>query len=548
MPQATVDRTSAAEFTITVELAPEDYQTRANAELKKLARTAKIKGFRPGKVPAAFMKKQYGRGIVMDAISKSLDEVIEQTVKDENLEVFGQLSSVEEPDLSNLSPDLNETLTFKFEGGMMPKVTDVDTAVLKSISRYTVALTDAEADAKIADAARRFVDYIERDVVETEDDFATLVVSDPEQDAKYYGDAGGAHSAEPTVGNDAKDGADAETAEHQHDTDTDTNTDGDDVEELDVEVVDEDDDFDEDDDEGIADKPKDPRQRYFLRPSEMIEESRYKLVDKGRGTEIILALADLKDEVRERFAKAITEDGTTTFTIAKVDREQQPEPGEELYRQIFGEQTSVKTQDEAREEFKRMFAANSQDNLDDFTLEQIIDALDGANPIDTPRAAIKARLELARNEELEAAKKENRKPEYDHELTEADRHGLGRRLKWMALRRVLVERHGVELQKEDIDAMVEHEYRNQLGGMGLDPDQFRDQFFDTFRQNLFQNRERMMEMTEEMLTARLLAKLEDEGVLGERQYVNETDFSETVEAYNKKVGEELEGLRAQPLA
>lgn len=538
MPQVTLDRTSAAEFTLTVELAPDDYQSRASAELKKLARTAKIKGFRPGKVPAGYMKKAYGKGVVMDAISKSLDAAIEDAVKKEELEIFGQLNSVEEPDLSHLSADLDDTLTFKFEGGLVPKVEDVDTDVLKSVSRYTVQLTDEEADAKIDDARKRHMDYLERDVVETEDDFATLVVSDPELDAKYYGDAGSAHSAEPTVGNDAKDEADAESAEHQH-----GGSDGDDAEELEVEVED-----DEAEDNRVADKPRDPRPRQFLRASEMIEMSRYKLVDKGRGTELILALADLQEEARERFAKVITEDGTTTFTLAKVDRELLPEHGEGLYQKIFGESTSVKTQDEARAEFKKMFGDNSQDNLDDFTLEQIIDALDGANPIDTPRAAIKTRLELARNEELAAAKKENRAPEYDHDLTEADRHGLARRLKWMAIRKVLVDTHNIDLTKEDMDGAIEREYRKQLGGMGLDPEQFRAQFFDTFRKNLFENRERMMEMTDEMLTGALLVKLEEEGVLGERQYVSETDFSNTVEAYNKRVSEQLEGLRAQPLA
>ncbi len=534
MPQVTVDHTSAAEFTITVELTPEDYQTRANAELKKLARTAKIKGFRPGKVPAAFMKKQYGKGVVMDAISKSLDEAVEKAVKDEELDIFGQLSSVDEPDMSNLSADLDETLTFKFEGGTIPKVDDVDTDALKAVSRYTVALTDEEADAKIDDARKRFMDFIERDTVETEEDFATLVESDPELDAQFYGDAGAAHSAEPTVGNDAKDGADAESAEHEH-------TDADGVEELEVEVEDE---LANDEDTPLE---KDKRKKYYLRPQDMSEESRYKLVDKSRGTEIILALADLKEEVQERYAKVITEDSTTTFTIAKVDREQMPEHGEELYQQIFGEQTSVKTQDEARAEFKTMFGTNSQDNLDDFTLEQIIDTLDGANPIDTPRAAIKARLEQARKEELEAASKEDRDPEYDHELTEADRHGLARRLKWMAIRKVLVERYDVDLKPEDLDEMVEREYQKQLGGMGLDPNQFREQFFGTFKTNLFQNREKMMEMTDAMLTKRLLAKLEDEGVIGERQHVSEANFSETVETYNKKVGEELDALRAQPL-
>ena len=533
MPTTTLDRTSAAEFRLTVELAPEDYQKRANAELKRLAKGAKIRGFRPGKVPVAFMKKQYGKSAVMDAISKSLDEEIQAAVKDNDLDVFGKLDSAEEPDLSRVSADFAEPLTFVFEGGTIPVAEDVDTAALSSVSRYSVRLTDEEADEKIEEASKRFVDYLERETVETEEDFATLVVSDAELDAKFYGEKGAAHSAEPTVGNDAKEDADAESAEHDGDgaaaktgPDADDQTDGD----------------------AAGEEEEDPRQRYFLRPAELLEEQRYKLVDKAVGTEIILALADLREDVRERFAKAIDVDGTTTFTIAKVDREQAPELNEETYAKIFGEDAGVTTDEEARVAFRERFLANSQDSLDDFTLEHVIDALDDANPLDVPGKAIKARLEEARAEELSKAADENRAPEYDHELTEADRHGLGRRLKWMTYRKALLDKMDVELEAADVDAMVEREYTQQLSGMGIDPNQFRDQFFETFKTNLLQNREKMMELTDGMLTKKLLEKMEADGVLGARKEVSEKEFSETVDAYNTRVGQELDELRKQPLA
>jgi len=517
MPTATVDRSNAPEITLTVKLEPEDYRTPAKEELKKLARGAKLKGFRPGKVPTAYMQKLYGKGVIVEQIGKSVDKAINDLIEEEKLEVFGQLEPVDQPDLDGVSFDLNEELVFTYSGGLMPAVEEVDLSGLSSLNRYSVALSDEEATEKLDNARRRFVDYIERDTVESEDDFASLVVADPELDAKFVGAKGDAHSAEPTVGNDAKDGADADSAEHAEDsTESEENE-------------------------------TDPRQRYFLRPSEMTEEQRYKLVDKAVGTEVILAVADLNEDVRSRFESAITEDGTTSFTITKVDREQMPELDEDTLKKIFGEETDVTDAEGAKAEFSRRFAENSQDNLDNFALEQVIDKLAADNDVAVPYKAVRARLEQARADELAKAEKEEREPEFGHDLTEADRYGLTRRLKWMAFRQNLIKKYEIELESTDIDRGIEQQYAQQLGGMGLDPNQYRAQFFDTFKRNLIQNREQVLEMTDGLLNQKLLLRLEEEGALGKQQEVGEQEFSEIVEEYNKRVGDELNTLREKIL-
>ena len=522
MPNATLDRLSDTEVRITVKLDADDYQKPAKAELKRLAKGAQIKGFRPGKVPASYMEKVYGRSVLADAIGKAVDTSINELIEQEKLEIFGQLASVEEPKLDDkLSMKLDEELTFVYEGGLMPKVDKVDTSSLKEVNRYTVKLTDEEAGEKLDNARKRFMDYIERDTIETEEDFATLVVADAELDAKHFGAEAAAHSAEPTKGNDAKDGADADSAQHDGD-DSDADTQADRIED-------------------------DPRQRYFIRAADLTEEQRYKLIDKAKGTEVILALADLNEDVRERFDKVITEDGTTSFTIAKVDREQLPDFGPDTFKKIFGEESEVSTEDEGKAEFSRRFAENSQANLDDFALEQLIDKLVESNEVEVPQKAIKARLEQARAEELAAAKKEDREPNYDHELTEADRHGLSRRLRWLALRQGLLEQYKVELEASDIDAGLERQYQQQLAGMGLDPEQYRAQFFPMFKKNFLENREQVMEMTDGLLNRKLMHRLEEEGVIGSVREVGEKEFSELVEAYNTRVSSELDKMREQPL-
>jgi len=489
MSNATLDRTSPTEINITVTLQPDHYLKPAKAELKKLARTAQIKGFRPGKVPASYMRNLYGNRVVIEAVSKAVDESINNLIKDEKLDIFGQLRPISEPDFEGLSLDADKTLEFKYAGGLMPTAETIDVKGLKKVSRYEVKLNDEEATAKVDEARKRFVDYAEREDIETEEDFATLVVTDEELDAKML--------AEVPEGEEA---------------------------------------------------PKESRQRFFLRANDLrTKTAQKKLLKKKKGAQITLGLKEFNDDIKERFDKVIEEDGETTFTIIKVDRESMPELSEDIYKKIFGEETTVSSEQEAKDEFSRRFAENSQSNLDDFALEQVIDKLVDTNDISTPSEAIKYRLEQARQEEAETAKKEEREPEYTHELTEADRFGLSRRLKWMAFRQNLIKEHEVELDKEDIDAGIEANYIKQLSGMGIDPEQYRAQFYDMFKKNLLENREQVMEMTDGLMNTKILKKLEEEGILGKRKIVSEKEFSEIIEAYNKEATAKLDKLREQKL-
>jgi len=489
MSNAKLDHTSPTEINITVTLAPEQYLKPAKAELKKLARTAQIKGFRPGKVPASYMKKLYGDRVVIESVSKQVDQSINDLIKEEKLEIFGQLQAVSEPDFSGLTLDSDKTLEFVYTGGLMPTAESVDVKGLKKLSRYEVKLSDSEASEKLDDARKRFVDYNEREDIETEEDFATLVLTDEDLDAKML--------AEVPEGEEA---------------------------------------------------PKESRQRYFLRANDLrTKTAQKKLLKKKKGAHVTISLKDLNEDIKERFNKVIEEDGEATFTITKIDRESMPELNEDTYKKIFGEETSVSNEQEAKDEFSRRFAENSQSNLDDFALEQLIDKLVETNDIDVPMGAIKYRLEQARLEEAEAAKKEEREPEYSHDLTEADRFGLARRLKWMTFRQNLIKEHAVELDREDIDAGIEANYIKQLSGMGIDPEQYRAQFYDMFKKNLLENREQVMEMTDALMNSKLLKKLETEKVLGKRKVVSEKEFSEIIEAYNKDVTAELDKLREQKL-
>ena len=76
-----------AEISITV--TPADYETRVNDSLKRAQKQITMPGFRPGKVPAGLVKKQYGTQILVDELNKLLDSTIQKYINDNNIEILG---------------------------------------------------------------------------------------------------------------------------------------------------------------------------------------------------------------------------------------------------------------------------------------------------------------------------------------------------------------------------------------------------------------------------------------------------------------------------
>lgn len=74
---------------ITISVAPVDYEGRVNEGIKKVQKQANMPGFRPGKVPAGLIKKQYGTQILVDEINKLLNDTIYKYIEENKIEILG---------------------------------------------------------------------------------------------------------------------------------------------------------------------------------------------------------------------------------------------------------------------------------------------------------------------------------------------------------------------------------------------------------------------------------------------------------------------------
>ena len=87
--QVTVESTGTLERRMRVELPVERIEKEVDTRLRSVGKTAKIKGFRPGKVPAQVVKQRYGKQIRQEVLSDLMQQSYSDAVQQENLNPAG---------------------------------------------------------------------------------------------------------------------------------------------------------------------------------------------------------------------------------------------------------------------------------------------------------------------------------------------------------------------------------------------------------------------------------------------------------------------------
>jgi trigger factor len=95
--QVTVESTGTLERKMRVELPVERIQKEVDTRLKSVGKTAKIKGFRPGKVPANVVKQRYGKQIRQEVLAELMQKSYTDALVQENLNPAGS-PKIEEDD------------------------------------------------------------------------------------------------------------------------------------------------------------------------------------------------------------------------------------------------------------------------------------------------------------------------------------------------------------------------------------------------------------------------------------------------------------------
>lgn len=134
-----------------VTIPAQDLADKLEARIAEITPTLRIKGFRPGKVPTAHVRRLYGKGLMSEVLEQTLSETT-QKVLDEN-----KVRAASEPDLKpdgDLAQVLDgkADLAYEIAVDVMPEFEPVDLTKL-SLTRPVYEPTDKEVDEALGELA-----------------------------------------------------------------------------------------------------------------------------------------------------------------------------------------------------------------------------------------------------------------------------------------------------------------------------------------------------------------------------------------------------------
>ena len=139
-----VETLGALERRVSMSVPTAEVERQVDERLKKLARSVKMSGFRPGKVPLKLVAAQYGPQVHYEVLGEAVQKAFTDAVKAANLRVAGQPKIEPQSGADAASPQMSFSATFE----VYPDVKVGDLAA-KSIERPSVPVDDAAVDRTI---------------------------------------------------------------------------------------------------------------------------------------------------------------------------------------------------------------------------------------------------------------------------------------------------------------------------------------------------------------------------------------------------------------
>ena len=137
--QVSVESTGNLERRVTLSLPAGDIDDQVGGRLREIARTARIKGFRPGKVPAKVIEQRFGGQVRDEIVGGMLRQGVDQAVRENELRVAGA------PQITKDEAAGEGELKFVASVELVPDFGDLDMSKLE-VERNTAEVEDADID------------------------------------------------------------------------------------------------------------------------------------------------------------------------------------------------------------------------------------------------------------------------------------------------------------------------------------------------------------------------------------------------------------------
>ena len=119
-----------------------EIETRISDRLKEIAKTIKMPGFRPGKVPPSLLRKRYGDSLRGEILEQTVNETSNKTINDRELRPASQ------PKIEITTFDEGGDLEYTIALDIIPEIVPCDFSKIK-LERLVVKIEDKEIDETI---------------------------------------------------------------------------------------------------------------------------------------------------------------------------------------------------------------------------------------------------------------------------------------------------------------------------------------------------------------------------------------------------------------
>jgi trigger factor len=152
---------------LTVKIENLDYREQVETSLKKLRRSVQVPGFRKGMVPMGLMHKLYRKSVVLDEIDKLLSKGINDYLKENNINLLGDLLPNKEKQ-SEINFDTMEDFEFVYDMAIVPEIKP-ELSENDEINYYTAEVTEEVLEEQIRLYARHEGKYEKVDSYQEKD-------------------------------------------------------------------------------------------------------------------------------------------------------------------------------------------------------------------------------------------------------------------------------------------------------------------------------------------------------------------------------------------
>jgi len=151
--QVSVSETDQLMRRMTVEVPPDRIENEVKSRLQNMARTARIAGFRPGKIPLQVMESRFGNQVREQVVSEVMRSSLMEALQQEKLQPVGN------PEIASRSADRGKGLSYTAVFEIYPQIDAISLDQIR-VEKPKVELTDQDIDDMIDKMRRQKQTYV----------------------------------------------------------------------------------------------------------------------------------------------------------------------------------------------------------------------------------------------------------------------------------------------------------------------------------------------------------------------------------------------------